>query len=52
VVRPEQFADYALPQQFIDTNTILYLPKSTIDLAFKLGRFFGTIPAAIAGLEP
>src|SRR5215510_11173481 len=51
LMRPEKFTDYALLQHFIDTNTILYLPDGPIDLASKLGRFFGTIRAAIAGLE-
>jgi site-specific DNA recombinase len=51
LIRPEKFTDYALLQHFIDTNTILYLPDGPIDLASKLGRFFGTIRAAIAGLE-
>ena len=51
LIRPEKFTDYALLQHFIDTNTLLYLPDGPIDLASKLGRFFGTIRAAIAGLE-
>jgi DNA invertase Pin-like site-specific DNA recombinase len=51
LIRPEKFTDYALLQHFIDTNTVLYLADGPIDLASKSGRFFGTIRAAIAGLE-
>jgi DNA invertase Pin-like site-specific DNA recombinase len=51
LIRPEKFTDYALLQQFIDTNTLLYLPDGPIDLASKSGRLLGTIRAAIAGME-
>jgi len=51
LMRPEKFTDYALLQQFIDTETILYLPDGPIDLASKSGRLLGTIRAALAGLE-
>src|SRR5713101_2351554 len=51
LMRPEKFTDYALLQQFIDTNTLLYLPEGPIDLASKMGRLLGTIRAAVAGLE-
>ncbi len=51
LMRPEKFTDYALLQQFIDTETILYLPDGPIDLASKSGRLLGTIRAALSGLE-
>lgn len=51
LMRPENYADYALLQAFADTNTILYLPEGPIDFASKTGRLMGTIRAAIAGME-
>src|ERR1019366_8226566 len=51
LMRPENFADYALLQAFVDSKTILYLPEGPIDLTTKTGRLMGTIRAAIAGLE-
>lgn len=51
LIRPENFTDYAVLQQFIDTQTVLYLPDGPIDLASKSGRLLGTIRAAMAGLE-
>src|SRR6202163_3294595 len=51
LIRPEKFTDYALLQQFIDTQTVLYLPDGPIDLASKSGRLMGTIRAAMAGME-
>lgn len=51
LMRPENFSDYALLQHFIDTGTVLFLPEGPIDLASKLGRLYGTIRAAMAGLE-
>jgi len=51
LMRPENFADYALLQAFADSKTILYLPEGPIDLSNKTGRLMGTIRAAIAGLE-
>lgn len=51
LIRPEKFTDYALLQQFIDTQTVLYLPDGPIDLASKTGRLLGTIRAAVAGIE-
>jgi site-specific DNA recombinase len=51
LMRPENFADYALLQAFVDSKTILYLPEGPIDLTSKTGRLMGTIRAAIAGLE-
>jgi len=51
LMRPENFADYALLQAFADSKTVLYLPEGPIDLSSKTGRLMGTIRAAIAGLE-
>ena len=51
LMRPENFADYALLQVFADTACILYLPDGPIDFRSKSGRFLGTIRAAMAGLE-
>lgn len=51
LMRPENFADYALLQAFVDSNTVLYLPEGPIDLSSKTGRLMGSIRAAIAGLE-
>jgi DNA invertase Pin-like site-specific DNA recombinase len=51
LMRPENFADYALLQVFADTASILYLPDGPIDFRSKSGRFLGTIRAAMAGLE-
>lgn len=51
LMRPENFADYALLQAFVDSRTVLYLPEGPLDLNSKTGRLMGTIRAAIAGLE-
>jgi site-specific DNA recombinase len=51
LMRPENFADYALLQAFVDSKTVLYLPEGPIDLTSKIGRLMGTIRAAFAGLE-
>jgi DNA invertase Pin-like site-specific DNA recombinase len=51
LMRPENFADYALLQAFADTETILYLPDGPIDFRSKSGRLFGALRAAMAGLE-
>src|SRR5580658_7455174 len=51
LMRPENFADYALLQAFADTATVLFLPEGAIDFRSKSGRLFGTLRAAIAGLE-
>jgi DNA invertase Pin-like site-specific DNA recombinase len=51
LMRPENFADYALLQAFVDSKTVLYLPEGPIDLSSKSGRLMGSIRAAIAGLE-
>jgi len=51
VMRPDNFADYALLQAFVDSKTVLYLPDGPLDLTSKTGRLLGTIRAAIAGME-
>lgn len=51
LMRPENFADYALLQCFADTDTILYLPEGPLDFNSKAGRLMGTLRAAIAGME-
>lgn len=51
LMRPEDFTDYALLQEFVDTKTILYLPEGPIDFTNKTGRLFGAIRAAMAGME-
>ena len=51
LIRPDKLGDYELLQNFIDTQTLLYLPDGPIDLATKGGQLLGTIRAAIAGHE-
>lgn len=51
LMRPENFADFALLQAFVESNTILYLPEGPIDFSSKAGRLMGTIRAAMAGME-
>lgn len=49
LMRPENYADYALLQVFVDTNTKLYLPDGPIDFDSNDGRLIGTLKASIAG---
>jgi len=51
LMRPENFADYALLQVFVDSRTVLYLPDGPLDMSSKTGRFMGAVRAAIAGME-
>jgi DNA invertase Pin-like site-specific DNA recombinase len=51
LMRPENFADYALLQQFIDTHTVLYLPDGPLDFASEAGKLLAGIRALIAGQE-
>ena len=51
LMRPENYADYALLQVFVDTNTLLYLPEGPINFASTDGRLLGTLRAAMAGVE-
>jgi DNA invertase Pin-like site-specific DNA recombinase len=51
LMRPENFADYALLQAFVDTETWLYLPDGPINFASNDGFLMGTMKAAMGGLE-
>jgi len=51
LMRPENFIDYGLLQEFADTNTVLYLPEGPIDFGSKIGRFMGLLRGGIAGME-
>ncbi len=51
LMRPDNFADYAILQTFRETNTLLYLPEGPLDLSSETGRLMGTIRAAMAGNE-
>ncbi|MGA8030616.1 MAG: recombinase family protein [Bryobacteraceae bacterium] len=51
LMRPDNFADYALLQAFVDCGCTLYLPDGPVDFASKSGRFMGTVKAAIGGME-
>src|SRR5687767_1297161 len=51
LMRPENFADYALLQSFVDSNTILYLPEGPIDFSSDSGMILGTVHAALGGIE-
>lgn len=51
LMRPENFADYAILQSFAESNTVLYLPDGPIDFTNKSGRLLGIIRAAMAGAE-
>ncbi len=51
LMRPENYADYAMLQVFVDTNTWLYLPEGPINFASTDGRLLGTLRAAMAGVE-
>ncbi|HLL74868.1 MAG TPA: recombinase family protein [Pyrinomonadaceae bacterium] len=51
VMRPENYADFALLQAFVDTRTLLYLPDGPIDFASRSGRMLGTMQAVWAGIQ-
>jgi DNA invertase Pin-like site-specific DNA recombinase len=51
LMRPEDFCDYALLQQFIDTKTVLYLQDGPLDFDSEAGKLLGGIRALIAGQE-
>src|SRR5713101_6012319 len=50
LMRPENYADYALLQVFVDTRTLLYLPDGPINFATNEGRLVGTLKASLAGI--
>ena len=49
LMRPENFADYALLQAFVDSKTVLYLADGPIDLASKTGRLLGIVTRSFGG---
>lgn len=51
LMRPENFIDYGLLQEFANTNTVLYLPEGPIDFSSKIGRFMGLLRGGVAGME-
>lgn len=51
LMRPDNFADYAMLQAFIDSETILYLPDGPIDLATDGGMINGGMRAMMGGIE-
>lgn len=51
LMRPENFADYAMLQAFTDTETLLYLPDGPIDFASDTGMLTGTMRAVMGGME-
>lgn len=51
LIRPENFKDFALLQEFVDTDTVLYLPDGPIDFASRAGGLMGMIRAAMARVE-
>jgi DNA invertase Pin-like site-specific DNA recombinase len=51
LMRPEKFGDFVLLENFIDTNTVLYLPDGPLDFASESGKLLGGIRALIAGQE-
>lgn len=51
LMRPENYADYAILQAFVDTKTVLYLPSGLRDFSSRSGRLLGTIEAAMAGQD-
>jgi DNA invertase Pin-like site-specific DNA recombinase len=52
LMRTENLCDFALLQHFADTKTLLYLQDGPpIDFTSKTGRFFGTMQAAMAGMQ-
>jgi DNA invertase Pin-like site-specific DNA recombinase len=51
LMRPENFYDMGLLQEFVNAKAMLYLPDGPIDFSSKSGRLMGTIRAAMAGAE-
>jgi len=51
LMRPDNFADYAMLQAFCETETLLYLPDGPIDFASDTGMLTGTMRAVMGGLE-
>lgn len=51
LMRPDNFADYAMLQAFIDSETVLYLPDGPIDFSTDSGMINGGMRAMMGGLE-
>ena len=51
LMRPENFADYAMLQAFVDSETLLYLPDGPIDFSSDTGMLTGTMRAVMGGME-
>jgi hypothetical protein len=51
LMRPDNFADYAMLQAFIDSETVLYLPDGPIDFSTDSGMINGGLRAMMGGLE-
>lgn len=51
LMRPENYYDMGLLQEFVEAKAALFLPDGPIDFSSKQGRLMGSIRAAIAGLE-
>jgi DNA invertase Pin-like site-specific DNA recombinase len=51
LVRPATYADYCIMDQFVKTNTTLYLPDGPIDFATDTGQMIGPLRAMMAGWE-
>ncbi|MGH9644468.1 MAG: recombinase family protein [Terriglobales bacterium] len=51
LMRPENLADFAMLQAFIDSNTVLYLPDGPIDFRSESGFLLGGLRALMAGVE-
>ena len=49
--RPDNFKDFALLQNFKDTNTLIYLPDQVIDLNTQSGFLMGGFQSIIGGNE-
>lgn len=51
LMRPENFADYAMLQAFLDTDTWLYTSDGPINFATNDGFLVGTMKAVMGGIE-
>ncbi len=51
LMRPDNYADYAILQRFKETNTLLYLPEGPLNFNDKSGRIIGTLQGLMSGLE-
>ncbi len=51
LMRPDNYADYAILQRFRETNTLLYLPTGPLDFNSETGQLLGPLQALMAGNE-